>query len=163
MPEITISIPGKPMAKKRPRFARRGKYVQTYNEQETDEGKWVSVFMEAFKIKHPVRANNPFPVIKKGVPVSLTCKFIMPLLSDMPKYLIREIEAGKIILHVRKPDNDNCLKFVKDCLNKLIWADDAQVARCFHEKFYGVEPRTEITIRWDSEILTAFNDTLTSR
>jgi Holliday junction resolvase RusA-like endonuclease len=36
MNELLITIPGKPIAKKRPRFARRGKFVTTYNDQQTE-------------------------------------------------------------------------------------------------------------------------------
>ena len=39
MPDQIIIIPGKPIAKKRPRFARRGKFVKTYSAQETEEGR----------------------------------------------------------------------------------------------------------------------------
>jgi phage terminase large subunit GpA-like protein len=37
---INITIPGPPIAKKRPKFARRGKFVTTYNPQDSEEGRW---------------------------------------------------------------------------------------------------------------------------
>ncbi len=145
MPEIIVSIPGTPIAKKRPRFARKGKFVQTYSDQETEEGKWLSLFMASLD-----RATiSDRPIIKKGIPVILSCNFVMPVISSMSKRTVREIEAGREILHVKKPDCDNCLKFVKDCLNSIAWADDSQVAKVEAKKFYGVEARTEITIRWE--------------
>ena len=39
---IKIIVPGEPIAKARPKFARRGKFVQTYNIQETEEGKFIA-------------------------------------------------------------------------------------------------------------------------
>jgi hypothetical protein len=49
MPQITMTIPGIPIAKKRPRFMRRGKFVQTYNCQESEEGR----FMWQMKSRYP--------------------------------------------------------------------------------------------------------------
>lgn len=143
MPELNVIVPGTPIAKKRPRFARQGKFVTTYNEQETEEGKWLSLFMASLD------KSLPLPIIKKDTPVFLTCRFIMPVVSSMPKRLSREIEAGKHVYHTKKPDCDNCLKFVKDCLNNVMWADDSQVVSGSYEKFYGTEARTEIRIFWE--------------
>lgn len=51
---ITADIPGNPIAKKRPRFARRGKFVQVYNEHETEEGLFLARFMNTAKIEKPL-------------------------------------------------------------------------------------------------------------
>ena len=40
-----IKVPGNPIAKNRPRFARRGKYVTTYSDQQTEEGKALAIIM----------------------------------------------------------------------------------------------------------------------
>jgi Holliday junction resolvase RusA-like endonuclease len=48
---VEIRIPGKPIAKARPRFARRGKFVTTYSAQETEEGNFYMLAREQVKQK----------------------------------------------------------------------------------------------------------------
>jgi len=65
---LELTIPGKPIAKKRPRFFRRGKFVGTYNEQQTEEGRWQ--LMAQSQIKETVPT---------GTPIALVCMFYMPI------------------------------------------------------------------------------------
>ena len=144
MPEITVTVPGPPIAKKRPRFARKGRFVQTYNCQETEEGRWLTLFISELRKS----LKEDFPIIGKGAPVFLSCDFIMPMPTSMPKRKQRAIAAGEKEWHTKKPDSDNCLKFVKDCLNNVMWNDDSQVVRTFAQKFYGPAPKTIIRVVW---------------
>jgi len=64
---ITIEIPRKPIAKKRPRFARIGKFVQTYSDQETEEGRFLWELRRQWK-QAPME-----------IPLSLVCTFILPI------------------------------------------------------------------------------------
>jgi Holliday junction resolvase RusA-like endonuclease len=48
--------------------------------------------------------------------------------------------------HSKKPDLDNLVKFVKDCLNGIAWKDDAQVVTLAATKKYDENPRTMIEI-----------------
>jgi Holliday junction resolvase RusA-like endonuclease len=125
---IDIIIPGKPIAKKRPRFARRGKYVVTYNDQETEEGKFFLLAREQFKGE-----------IITG-PVDLWLRFYMPIPKSTSKKNRNLMNLG-LIRHTKRPDLDNL-----DCLNGLVWKDDSQVCRLEAVKLYGEEPRTEIRI-----------------
>ena len=133
---MKITIPGKPIAKKRPRFARHGKFVRTYNDQETEEGRFL---LEA---KQQV---NQAPI--EG-PLSVSCRFFMP----RPKsHYGTGRNAGKLKAsapdhHTIKPDIDNLKKFVLDCLNGVAWKDDCQVVKASQVKWYSENPRTEIEI-----------------
>lgn len=51
----------------------------------------------------------------------------------------------------KRPDLDNLVKFVKDCLSGTVLTDDKLVTRLACEKFYGKKPQTLIQI----EILNA--------
>ncbi len=51
------------------------------------------------------------------------------------------------IKHTKRPDLDNCVKFVKDCLNGIVWWDDSQVYEVHAKKIYDENPRTYIIIR----------------
>jgi len=138
---LHIRIAGKPIAKKRPKFARRGKFVTAYNEQETEEGK-VILF-----IRDVVRMRSDFQVMTG--PVKLKATFFLP----RPKShygtgrnsgLLKESAPFH---HTSKPDLDNLLKFYKDCCNEIVWRDDSQVNSIFAEKMYSdTEPSTYLEI-----------------
>lgn len=132
----TLNIPGKPIAKARPRFFRKGKYVGTYNAQQTEEGKFLALVTQQWT--HPALTG----------PLVIDCVFYMP----RPKYHYGTgRNSGKLkpsapVFHVRKPDTSNLVKFIEDCLNGVCWKDDSQIYQITATKRYGEEPRTEITI-----------------
>uniref|UniRef100_A0A6H1ZX94 Putative endodeoxyribonuclease n=1 Tax=viral metagenome TaxID=1070528 RepID=A0A6H1ZX94_9ZZZZ len=130
---MKITIPGKPIAKRRPRFVRRGKFVGTYNDQQTEEGQWI---LDA----------KPQVTEKMEGPLVLNCLFIMPIpKGTSKKQMTVMLETPRP--HDKKPDLDNLIKFVKDCLNELAWRDDSQIAQIGAMKVYGENPMTEIFIR----------------
>ncbi len=138
---IKITIPGTPIAKKRPRFARRGNFVTTYNDQQTEEGKAL------LAIRQQINGHKPFQDA-----VFVRAKFIF----QRPRSHygtgrnegILKLSAPKF--HIKKPDHDNCEKFIYDILNGEVWRDDSQVVSAIVEKEYCHfldEPRTEIIIK----------------
>ena len=131
MIKLTITIPGQPIAKKRPRFARRGKFVTTYNPQETEEGKFICL----------MRSQFDGPPIPAGIPVIMSIYFSVKIPKSLPK---KKIEIGP----VRKPDIDNMIKFVMDCANGILWHDDAQVVHIRATKVYDENPQTKIYLEW---------------
>ena len=138
MATITIVIPGKPIAKKRPRFARRGKFVTTYNDQQTEEGKFIVLAREQFKRQYPYLLANA---------IRLECDFCFELPASAKKSQKDEINSGNELVHVKKPDLDNLVKFVKDCLNGQAWKDDSQVCQLVASKLYGNTAQTVIVIK----------------
>ena len=124
---ITITIPGKPIAKKRPRFARRGKYVTTYNEQETEEGKALLSVRE--------QMDNKTITAK---PLMIHARFVFP----RPKghfgtgRNLDQLKTTAPVYHTTKPDVDNCVKFILDICNGEVWQDDTQVVSLLAEKRY---------------------------
>ena len=133
---ITLKIPGKPIAKKRPRFYRRGKFVGTYNDQQTEEGRFILLAREQYSDELIVG------------PIDLWVRFYMPIPKSTPKKNIESMKLG-LIRHTKRPDLDNLLKFLKDCLNGIIWKDDSQICRIEAVKCYGEDPMTEVRI-WAS-------------
>jgi len=135
---IYFTIPGKPIAKKRPRFYRRGNYVGVYNDQQTEEGRWL------WEAKQEL--------IKQGIskliegPVILKVSFIMPIPKNTPKKILKELKDSKVMWHDKRPDLDNLIKFVKDCLNNLLYKDDSQVCYIAAMKVYGLEAATQVEI-----------------
>jgi len=140
--EIKLVIPGVPIPKARPRFARRGKFVQTYNCQEKEE----RYFRDICRLQ---TAHEP---ISKDISIHLNCRFYMPIPESWTKKKHAELKSVGIS-HIKKPDVDNMIKFVKDCLNGLVWHDDSQVTSLSAEKEYSYNPRTEIIISWSEYAL----------
>ena len=135
---MIIIIPGKPIAKKRPQFARRGKYVQTYNSQQTEEGKF---FLQA-KMQW------------KGEPLTGPVSIRMTFFVQRPKsHFGTGKNSGKLKPSApefpeKKPDLDNYEKFASDCLNGICWKDDSQIVDSMTRKRYtATNPRTEIEIK----------------
>lgn len=133
---IRITIPGKPVAKKRPRFARIGKGVRTYSDQHTDEGRFL-LFLQ-------VAGYEPM-----AGPLAVDLEFVLP----RPKsHYGTGRNAGRLkwsmvdALPVSKPDVDNFAKFALDVCNGILWRDDAAVVHLRAFKRYGVKPRTIIQI-----------------
>ena len=136
---MKIIIQGSPIAKKRPRFVRRGKFVATYNPQETEEGRWLW------------EAKQQLPEKLIQGPVRMECNFIF---ARPKSHFGTGRNAGKLKPsaprhHVQKPDADNLLKWVKDCLNGEAYKDDCQVVEVTGKKWWsepGFEAKTEITM-----------------
>lgn len=120
MKPIAIIIPGKPVAKARPRFARRGEFTVTYktDKETAEEGKFVLLARETM-----AKAGHQGP-IPRGTPVKITCAFMFEIPASFSKKRRKALNGQ---LHTKKPDLDNCIKFVKDALNRIAWEDDSQV------------------------------------
>ena len=129
MPQYKIVIPGVPLAQHRPRFARRGKFVVAYSDQQTEAGRWLLTARQQIVEKVP-----------EGVPIALDCMFYMPI----PKSLSRK----QVVFHIKKPDLSNLIKFAEDCLNGEAWHDDSQISEINSAKSYSQNPRTTIIIQW---------------
>jgi Holliday junction resolvase RusA-like endonuclease len=135
MNELIINIPGNPISKKRPRFARRGKFVTTYNAQESEEGKFICL------MQSQLNGHKPIPA---GTPIKLNIRFFMPIPSS-----ISQKKRNLLCAHTKKPDLDNLIKFVKDCFNGIVWNDDSQVSSIEALKMYADNPQTVVTVMWE--------------
>jgi len=126
---LTLEISGKPIAKARPRFARvKKKNGETasiaYNPQETEEGYFVT---QAISQLHGRRFTGP-------VRVWVRCFFPRPKGHLSAR---GEVKASAPKYHTVKPDFDNLLKFVLDCLNTIAVNDDSQFVGGGAEKEYA--------------------------
>ena len=79
-------------------------------------------------------------------PVELIVTAWMPIPASKTKRF-RADAIAQIERPTNKPDLDNIVKNIKDCLTVLqFWGDDRQVVRIVAEKRYSAEPRWEIEI-----------------
>lgn len=135
---IRITIPGEPKAKGRPRAVAFGGHARLYTPAKTRA--WESII----RAEAMDQLSRPIPA---GVPVRLGVVFWFAL----PTSKHRKRTSVPAQPHTSRPDLDNLVKLVKDCLKGLAWNDDSQVAaygpvekwRCPQD---DNRPRTEISI-----------------
>lgn len=132
---ITITIPGVPVAKGRPKAVRMGKTgIRMYTPAKTAdyEASCRTAAMVAMQGKAPL-AGALFVsfVLHMPIPASLSLKKQVAL-------------NGKP--HVKKPDASNVVKAVEDALNGVVWHDDSQIAHLSVQKVYSLEPRVEVRV-----------------
>jgi Holliday junction resolvase RusA-like endonuclease len=135
MPSAVLTIPGKPIAKARPKFARRGKFVVTYSPQETEEGRVL------WEIKNQWKQ----PPIEN--PITINFVFGLPMPKSTSKKNTDDMING-FIRASKKPDLDNYQKFYLDCMNETVFKDDAQVWKITAVKVYAKDPQTLIGLEW---------------
>lgn len=133
--DIRITVYGDPVPQHRPRFARIGKFVRTYNVKE-DTAYREKIYWEAkTKVKAPINRTVPL-IVEIGVFRKLT--------SAVRKQH-QEAEMG-LIRPTTRPDIDNYIKQVFDALNGIVWEDDGQIVTVTARKFFSNVPRIEILI-----------------
>lgn len=130
---ICFELFGNPVAQQRPRFARRGNHVACYDPQsKIKEG-------YGWQIKSQFREK---PIT---TPLALDLIFFMPIPKSSSGIKKRQMANG-IIAHTKKPDLDNLIKFILDCLNKLAFDDDSQIVEIRAKKIYSTKPGTTVRL-----------------
>ena len=134
---IKFTIPGKPIPLKRHRVSKFGGMYDPSSKDKKDM--WLQI--AKFRPEKPLLGN-----------IYLKTEFYMPY----PKTWFKQ-KAGKpsdilkdkyknIKLHSIKPDLDNLVKLISDCIgNNTFICDDSQIYWISATKLYG-QPRTEVTI-----------------
>jgi Holliday junction resolvase RusA-like endonuclease len=133
---ISFIVYGEPTAQGRPRFARRGNFVTTYDPKKSKEYK-DTVYSVAMQ-------HRPPQPLLGALSVSIMCYRSIP--KSFSKKKAEMAESGEL-LPVTKPDVDNYAKGIKDALKGVIWQDDSQVTFLSVSKRYSISPRVEISIR----------------
>lgn len=131
---IKFTVPGNPVAKGRPRFSNRGKFVTAYTPAKT---KIAEKSISEYAIYHMGLAK---PL---SGPLSLQIDFYMPIPKSLSKVAQQRLNGS---WHVSRPDADNLFKLASDALNGICYIDDSQIATTYTTKRYSDEPRTEIFI-----------------
>lgn len=134
---IVITIPGTPVGKGRPKFARRGNFVTTYTPEKTAN------YENLVKIAASQSMGARMP-IDGAVSVELSL-FVTPPASWSNKKRTQAL-AGEI--HpTSKPDIDNVLKGIADACNGIVWLDDKQIVDCRISKRYADRPEAVVLVK----------------
>lgn len=133
-PVINLTIPGKPLAKARVRFSRRGSMVVAFDPQKQHH--------DALKWLLREKLTGFVPISK---PIAVELDFYMPVTKTSKKKTNMMLNGE--IQHTKKPDLDNMIKYILDCMNGIVFEDDKQVVSIKGRKMFGADPRTEIKVR----------------
>lgn len=137
--DLEITVLGDPKAQGRPRAAKRGKFIQVYDDPSSRKAK-----------------DNLLAVIQSKAPAK---PFDCPLQVDLGFYMPRpkghygtgknanRLKPTAPLLHTSRPDIDNLRKLVMDAMTGVFWRDDALVCKGTTVKEYSDRPRTEIRVK----------------
>lgn len=130
---ISIELFGNPVPQARPRIVRRGAFTHAYDpHSKLKEGyKW--------QIKSQYRG------VPMTVPLCADLIFFMPIPKSSSGIKKRQMANG-VIPHTKKPDLDNMVKFIFDCLNALVFKDDSLIIELRCKKIYSDSPGTLIRL-----------------
>lgn len=127
---ITITIPGLPVPKARPRATTIGGAARLYTPATT----------RAYERRVAVAARE---AMAKAPPlegaVLLVALITVPVPESWPKARRTEAIAGRA-WPTSRPDRDNYIKALQDGCNGIVWRDDAQVVIGLEAKRYGEAP-----------------------
>ena len=129
-----------PVPQGRPRFARRGKFTQTYDPPKSKKFK-----IELAELARERLTEHPF-YSGKHVPIKVHLKFYIPLLKSFNKTK-RNMALNGFLRPPTRPDIDNYIKGTLDGLNGVFWEDDGQIVEIHAGKYYSDKPRIEIEIK----------------
>ena len=134
MTEIRFTVPGQPVAKGRPKAARRGNFITMYTPEKT------ASYENLVKVKAE-EAMQGRGLIEDAVHVEVRLYVCIP--DSWSKKKKADALASRIV-PTSKPDLDNCIKGIFDAMNGVVFADDKQVTDLYVAKRYSDKPRAEI-------------------
>lgn len=134
---ITLTIPGQPVGKQRPRVVRsRAGFPIAFTPKKTVE--YETLIRELFAVKYP-----DFEPL--DIPLYMRLDIFQAIPKSASKKTQAAMEAGEI-WPALKPDIDNVLKAFLDALNGVAYRDDSCVVRVGASKFYSRSPRVDLRI-----------------
>jgi hypothetical protein len=133
---VTFTVDGDPVPKGRPRFARRGTFVQTYTDAKTIDYET----HVALKARQAIGASDP---LKGALTVFLYLRFAIP-----PSYSKRRKEACLAGLeYPKRVDIDNCYKSITDAINGIVYVDDSQIVEAHIKKVYAEDAGANVMVQ----------------
>jgi len=133
---VTFTVDGDPVPKGRPRFARRGQFVQTYTDAKTIDYE-THVAMRA---RHAIGATEP---LKGALSVFLYLRYAVP-----PSYSKKRKEAClRGVEYPKRIDIDNVYKSITDAMNGIVYVDDSQIVEAHIKKVYAEDAGANIMVQ----------------
>lgn len=131
-------IPIVPVGQMRARNTARNGFAKTYKHEKQESRE---ITLNSFLAQH----QPPYPFLGA---LLLGVRVYLPIPASKPKKWKQNALAGTI-RPVVKPDLDNAIKHLKDCMTQMrFWGDDKQVVGYLPNtgKYYSDSPRWEVEI-----------------
>ena len=134
---VTFEVPGDPHGKGRPKFARRGNFVQTYTDKKTASYEDLIRF-------HANIAMVDLAPLESAVAVYIYIKLAVP-----KSYSKKRTEACLSGLErpTKKPDWDNVAKSICDAMNGIVYMDDTQIVDAHVTKVYAANAGVDVGVK----------------
>ena len=133
---VTFAVDGDPVPKGRPRFARRGQFVQTYTDAKTIDYET----QVAMKARHAIGSTKP---LESALTVFLYLRYTVPA-----SYSKKRKEACLNGLeYPKRIDIDNVYKSITDAMNGIVYLDDSQIVEAHIKKVYAEESGANIMVQ----------------
>ena len=135
--QVMFTIYGPPVPKGRPRFAKRGAFVQTYTPEKTKsyESEVAMMAKAAMGASKPLKCPlEAFIYLSFPIPASYSQKRAKDCINEAIK-------------HTKKPDADNCAKSIIDGMAGIVFENDSQIVSLHIHKTYGEIAKAEILVR----------------
>ncbi len=132
---MKFTIPIIPKAQMRVRFAQGGRTYKAKGQKMAEES--IMTFLARYQPEQPMDG-----------PLVLGVKAYLPVPKSKPQKFRKAALTGSIRPTV-KPDLDNLLKNIKDCMTSMnFWNDDRQVVQYLQGtgKYYSLHPRWEVEL-----------------
>lgn len=136
MKEFTFTVEVTPKAKARPRFVRRGKFVQTYTPKTTLD--YEKKIAEEYLLQGGTVFEYPY------LEMAIVAYFPIPKSTRKSDRLLLETECVPYDKHI---DLDNLAKAVMDAVIGVAYIDDKQIASLKVKKYYGKMGRVVVKIK----------------
>lgn len=134
--KLLVVIEGEPVAKGRPKFARRGAFTTTYTPEKTREYE----AMVAAEARATMAGAQPM-----SGPISIHLQLFLSIPASYSKKKAQACRDG-LVVPTKKPDWENVAKSVCDAFNGIVWNDDSQVVDAFVSKRFADSPCVVATI-----------------
>lgn len=133
---VSLVIPGQPVAKGRPRISARGGFARAYTPSKTRHYEDL-IRLEAGR----VMAGRP-PT--EGAVSVVVDAYVAAPKSLSKKALAEALDGSR--RPITRPDCDNYCKAALDGVNGIVFRDDSQVVNLTVRKFYSDRPRLVVVV-----------------
>jgi Holliday junction resolvase RusA-like endonuclease len=124
---LSFTVEGDPVAKGRPRFSTRGKFVSTYTPKKTKD--YEDIVQEA--AQKAMGSSEPLET-----PLKAFIYVTLPIPKSYSKKRAKDCLEG-LERPCKKPDIDNYVKLLFDGMNGIVYKDDCQIVSLEAAKVYG--------------------------
>lgn len=135
---ISFIVPGAPVGKGRPRFAKRGNFVSTYTPEKTASYEnLVKLYAGQAMAGIKTLYNGPLVVL-------------FDVCVPVPASWSKKNKAAALNQDLRpttKPDADNIAKLLCDAMNGVVYTDDKLIVELMVRKWYSETPCVEVTVK----------------